>query len=62
MHNTYAYINESIDNIFKIKCRQNFPPKNLWIVKNNLGFFCSRINRKITRNTNKYQTLVNSGR
>lgn len=30
MHNTYAYINESIDNIFKIyKCRQNFPPKKL---------------------------------
>lgn len=29
MHNTYAYINESIDNIFKIKCRQNFSPKKL---------------------------------
>lgn len=29
MHNTYAYINESIDTIFKIKCRQNFSPKKL---------------------------------
>lgn len=62
MHNTYAYINESIDNIFKIKCRQNFPPKKLVYSKNNLGFFCIRINRKITRKTNEYQTLVNSGR
>lgn len=63
MHNTYAYINESIDNIFKIKCRQNFSPKKLVYSKKIIwDFFGSRINRKITRKTNKYQKLVNSGR
>lgn len=46
----------------KLSADKIFPPKNLCIVKNNLGFFCIRINRKITRKTNEYQTLVNSGR
>lgn len=63
--NLYLDINECnilLTIFLKLSADKIFPKKNLCIVKNNLGFFCSRINRKITRKTNKYQTLVNSGR